>query len=154
LDQRKNPKTSAKTETGGLPAAIMSKGIVAEKVGTILLIAAVFFLVAERPADWLLNKHIDDTLSERAIFAATLLISGSPDRLSASCVEPGLSVARAGDKKDFGNQNRVEVGGTQIERDDAGRVSMRIRDIVVRDGNGKVLASVPNAEVMIRSCTR
>ena len=37
----------------------------------------------------------------------------------------------------------VEIGGTQIERDANGRTSLRIRDIVVRDAEGTVVASAP-----------
>jgi hypothetical protein len=39
------------------------------------------------------------------------------------------------------------VGGTQIERDEKGRTSLRLRDIVVRDSDGTMVASAPKAEV-------
>ena len=41
------------------------------------------------------------------------------------------------------------VGGTQIERDENGRTSLRLRDIVVRDADGTIVASAPKAEVGI-----
>jgi Protein of unknown function len=50
-------------------------------------------------------------------------------------------------EENFGNRHRVEVGGTQLERDENGRTRLRIRDIVVRDGDGTVVASAPKAEV-------
>ncbi|HEX5508566.1 MAG TPA: DUF3971 domain-containing protein [Pseudolabrys sp.] len=49
----------------------------------------------------------------------------------------------------FGKQHSVTIGGTQIERDEKGRTSIRIRDIVVRDADGTVVASAPKAEVGI-----
>src|SRR5215470_19985253 len=50
-------------------------------------------------------------------------------------------------EENFGSSHRVEVGGTQIERDANGRTSLRIRDIVVRDRDGEIVASAPKAEV-------
>ena len=47
----------------------------------------------------------------------------------------------------FGENYKVQVGGTQIERDDGGRIRLRLRDIVVRDSEGAVAASAPKAEV-------
>src|SRR5262245_9849571 len=47
----------------------------------------------------------------------------------------------------LGGGHRVEVGGTQLERDDDGRTALRLRDIVVRDRDGAVIASAPKAEV-------
>jgi Protein of unknown function len=49
----------------------------------------------------------------------------------------------------FGGKHTVSVGGTQIERDEEGRTSLRLRDIVVRDADGTVVASAPKAEVGI-----
>ncbi|MGD0024703.1 MAG: AsmA-like C-terminal region-containing protein, partial [Xanthobacteraceae bacterium] len=43
----------------------------------------------------------------------------------------------------------VEVGGTQIERTENGGAAVRIRDIVVRDPDGTVVASAPKAEVRV-----
>jgi hypothetical protein len=49
----------------------------------------------------------------------------------------------------FGGNHHVEVGGTQLERDDDGRTALRLRDVVVRGANGAVVASAPKAEVGI-----
>lgn len=51
----------------------------------------------------------------------------------------------------FGGAHHVEVGGTQLERDDDGRTALRLRDVVVRGPNGAVVASAPKAEVGISS---
>src|SRR6266851_1175533 len=72
-------------------------------------------------------------------------------RLSSGPIEldiatPWLSAAI---KEDFGSGHEVEIGGTQLERDANGRPSLRIRDIVVRDADGTVVASAPKAEVGI-----
>src|SRR5690606_17920527 len=50
-------------------------------------------------------------------------------------------------EQNFGGDHVVEVGGTQIERNEKGRPTLRLRDIVVRDGDGAVVASAPKAEV-------
>ena len=47
----------------------------------------------------------------------------------------------------LGGQHRIEVGGTMLERDEVGRSALRLRDIVVRDAQGTVVASAPKAEV-------
>ena len=52
-------------------------------------------------------------------------------------------------EENFGGRHRVEVGGTQIERDENGRTSLRIRDILVRDADGAIVASAPKAEVAV-----
>jgi Protein of unknown function len=48
----------------------------------------------------------------------------------------------------FGSGERVEVGGTQIERTENG-AAVRVRDIVVRDPDGTVVASAPKAEIRL-----
>ena len=48
----------------------------------------------------------------------------------------------------FGSRERVEVGGTQIERTAHG-AAVRVRDIVVRDPDGTVVASAPKAEIHV-----
>lgn len=47
----------------------------------------------------------------------------------------------------LGEGHRVSVGGTQLERDEEGRASLRLRDVVVRSADGVVVASAPKAEV-------
>ena len=49
----------------------------------------------------------------------------------------------------FGSRERVEVGGTQIERTENGGAAVRVRDIVVRDPDGTVVASAPKAEIKV-----
>ena len=57
------------------------------------------------------------------------------------------AVARRRDRKEYRQPHQVEIGGTQIERDENGRTSVRIRDILIRDADGAVVASAPKAEV-------
>ncbi|MBM3530830.1 MAG: DUF3971 domain-containing protein [Alphaproteobacteria bacterium] len=52
-------------------------------------------------------------------------------------------------EQNFGSQYRVQVGGTQLERDAQGRTALRLRDIVVRDATGASVAVAPKAEVGI-----
>jgi hypothetical protein len=52
-------------------------------------------------------------------------------------------------EENFGSRERIEVGGTQIERTENGGAAVRIRDIVVRDPDGTVVASAPKAEVHV-----
>ncbi len=72
-------------------------------------------------------------------------------RLSSGPIELDLATPwlAAAIKENFGHGHQVEIGGTQLERDASGRTSLRIRDIVVRDGDGTVVASAPKAEVGI-----
>ncbi len=51
-------------------------------------------------------------------------------------------------EENFGSRERVEVGGTQIERTDNG-AAVRVRDIVVRDPDGTIVASAPKAEIRV-----
>ena len=66
--------------------------------------------------------------------------------LSVDAVTPWLTAAI---EERFGGQRRVEVGGTQIELTEEGNTALRLRDIVVRDRDGAVVASAPKAEVGI-----
>lgn len=50
-------------------------------------------------------------------------------------------------EENFGTKHSVTVGGTQLERDETGRTALRLRDIIVRDADGVVVASAPKAEV-------
>ncbi len=52
-------------------------------------------------------------------------------------------------EENFGSHETVRVGGTQIERTENGGAAVRIRDIVVRDADGAVVASAPKAEVRV-----
>jgi hypothetical protein len=66
--------------------------------------------------------------------------------ISLDLVTPWLTAAI---EQNFGTRHTVQVGGTVIERDENGRTALRIRDIVVRDADGTVVASAPRAEVGI-----
>ncbi|HML08790.1 MAG TPA: DUF3971 domain-containing protein [Xanthobacteraceae bacterium] len=61
-------------------------------------------------------------------------------------VTPWLAAAI---EENFGSHRHVEVGGTQIEHTESGGTAVRIRDIVVRDADGTVVASAPKAEVHV-----
>ena len=61
-------------------------------------------------------------------------------------VTPWLAAAI---EENFGSDRHVQVGGTQIERTENGGTAVRIRDIVVRDADGTVVASAPKAEVRV-----
>ena len=50
-------------------------------------------------------------------------------------------------EQNFGSRHKVEIGGTILERDEHGRTAVRIRDIVVREPDGRIVASAPRAEV-------
>ena len=52
-------------------------------------------------------------------------------------------------EQNLGSRYRVEVGGTQLERDAQGRTALRLRDIVLRDAAGVTVAVAPKAEVGI-----
>jgi hypothetical protein len=52
-------------------------------------------------------------------------------------------------EQNLGSRYRVEVGGTQLERDEQGRTALRLRDIVLRDNAGVTVAVAPKAEVGI-----
>src|SRR6476469_7208167 len=70
-------------------------------------------------------------------------------RLSSGPIELNLATPwlKAAIEENFGGNHSVAVGGTQLERDEKGRTSLRRRDIVVRDADGTVVASAPKAEV-------
>jgi hypothetical protein len=53
----------------------------------------------------------------------------------------------------LGGFHRVEVGGTVLERDEVGRSALRLRDIVVRDAHGTIIASAPKAEVGVSAAS-
>jgi Protein of unknown function len=54
-------------------------------------------------------------------------------------------------EENFGSYHQVQVGGTQLERDQNGRTALRMRDIVVRDPDGTIVATAPKAEVGLSS---
>jgi len=80
---------------------------------------------------------------------AVVVVAGLWWRLSNGPIEFDLATPwlKAAMEENFGGKHTVSVGGTQIERDEKGRPSLRLRDIVVRDGDGAIVASAPKAEV-------
>jgi len=104
---------------------------------------AVHFVLAHR---WM-RRLLLSTAGLAAIVVLSAL--GLWWRLSSGPIEfdvatPWLTAAIA---ENLGSQHSVVVGGTQIERDERGRPTLRLRDIVVRDADGTVVASAPKAEV-------
>jgi len=72
-------------------------------------------------------------------------------RLSSGPIELDIATPwlTAAIKDNFGPGHEVEIGGTQLERGANGRTALRIRDIVVRDADGTIVAQAPKAEVGI-----
>src|SRR5262245_50803153 len=92
----------------------------------------------------------------RLLFGAALFVSlvivgilGLWWRLASGPIELDLATPwlKAAIEENFGGNHSVVVGGTQLERDERGRTSLRLRDIVVRDADGTIVASAPKAEV-------
>src|SRR5262245_6883555 len=92
----------------------------------------------------------------RLLFGAAIFVSlaivgvlGLWWRLSSGPIELDLATPwlKGAIEENFGGNHSVVVGGTQLERDERGRTSLRLRDIVVRDVDGAVVASAPKAEV-------
>lgn len=83
------------------------------------------------------------------IALATVVVLGLWWRLSSGPIELNVATPwlKAAIEENFGGHHSVTVGGTQLERDERGRTSLRLRDIVVRDGDGTIVASAPKAEV-------
>jgi hypothetical protein len=86
-----------------------------------------------------------------AITVVVVAITGLWWRLSSGPIELDMATPwlKAAIEKNFGGKQTVSVGGTQIERDENGRTSLRLRDIVLRDADGTVVATAPKAEVGI-----
>lgn len=84
-----------------------------------------------------------------ALAVVVLGLAGLWWRLSSGPIELDIVTPwlKSAIEQNFGGKHTVTVGGTQIERDEEGRTSLRLRDIVVRDADGDVVASAPKAEV-------
>lgn len=80
---------------------------------------------------------------------ASVVCAGLWWRLSSGPIDLDLATPwlTAAIEENFGGRHRIEIGGTQLERAEDGRTAIRIRDIVVRDNDGAVVASAPKAEV-------
>ncbi len=83
-----------------------------------------------------------------AVIAGVLWWQLSSGPIAIDFVTPWLKSAI---EARLGGNHRVEVGGTVLEYDEVGRSALRLRDIVVRDVQGTVIASAPKAEVGISS---
>lgn len=86
-----------------------------------------------------------------ALAVAGLATGGLWLRLMAGPIELNLAspFVAAAIEENIGRRHHVEIGGTQIERDQSGRAALRIRDILIRDDDQNVVASAPKAEVSI-----
>ena len=87
--------------------------------------------------------------SGAACIIAVAAAAGLWWRLSKGPIEFDMATPwlKAAMEENFGGKHSVSVGGTQIERDEKGRPTLRMRDIIVRDTDGTVVASAPKAEV-------
>jgi Protein of unknown function len=85
-----------------------------------------------------------------AVAAIFMLVAGglwlrlASGPISLDFATPWIAAAVA---ENFGSQFQVDLGGTVLERDEHGRMAMRIHSITVRDHDGNVVASAPKAEV-------
>lgn len=125
--------------------------------------------LAERAADRLRPEHDfyrPHVATHRSPLARKVLIGAGAVALAAivSCGVMWWQLASGPVAIDFltpwlttaieqrlGGQHRVEVGGTVLEYDEVGRSALRLRNIVVRDALGTVIASAPKAEVGLSS---
>lgn len=80
------------------------------------------------------------------VLSAGLWLRLGAGPIEINFVSPWLASAI---EQNIGQSHRVAIGGTQIERDDAGRTAVRIRDMQIRDTDGVVVASAPKAEVAL-----
>lgn len=87
-------------------------------------------------------------LAALAFLALWWRLGSGPIQLDA--LTPWLAAAI---EENFDNRYHAEVGGTQIERTEGGSIAVRVRDIVVRHGDGTVVASAPKAEVRIAAAS-
>src|SRR3989304_2881083 len=83
------------------------------------------------------------------IAQATVAVLALWWRLSSGPIELDIATPwlKAAIEENFGGTHSVGVGGTQIGRGGKARTSLRLRDMVVRDPDGAVVASAPKAEV-------
>lgn len=84
-------------------------------------------------------------------FIFTVCFGGLWLRLGAGPINLDMATPwlAAAIEDNIGHGNKVEVGGTQIERAGRIRIAVRIRDIVVRDRDQVIVATAPKAEVKL-----
>jgi hypothetical protein len=82
-------------------------------------------------------------------FIFTVCFGGLWLRLGAGPINLDLATPwlAAAIEDNIGHGNKVEVGGTQIERAGRIRIAVRIRDIVVRDRDQVIVATAPKASI-------
>jgi hypothetical protein len=111
-----------------------------------------------RASWWRIRGGLHRPLVRRLLLigGATVAIAGLATgglwlRLMSGPIEINLAspFVAAAIEENIGRRHHVEIGGTQIERDQTGRASLRIRDILIRDADQNVVASAPKAEVSI-----
>lgn len=85
-----------------------------------------------------------------AILLFAVMVGAFVGRLMLGPIELGIAtpVLESAIKQTIGNTHNVEIGGTQIERVN-GRNSIRVRDVIIRDADGAVVAGAPKAEVSV-----
>ncbi len=101
---------------------------------------------ARRPLARRIGIGVGGFAAVMLVLAAGLWIRLAIAPIEINFVSPWLAAAI---ERNIGQAHRVAIGGTQIERDDAGRTAVRIRDMQIRDTDGVVVASAPKAEVAV-----
>lgn len=89
---------------------------------------------------------VTSALAVFAFFSVGLWWRLASGPLEVDVVTPLLASAI---QQNFGKNHTVTIGGTQLERGVNGLASLRIRDIVVQDGDKNVVATAPKAEVSV-----
>lgn len=114
-------------------------------------------------AQWHRFRRLGARLTRRAWVRRTLWVAGaslavlvvgvlglwwrlSRGPIGIDMATPWLTAAIS---ENFGGNQSVTIGGTQIERDEHGRTAVRIVDIMVRDADGALVASAPKADISL-----
>lgn len=104
-----------------------------------------------RTALLLRQRTVRRLIVSLTLAAAVVMVAGAGLwwRLNSGPIELDIATPwlKQAIEENFGAGDRVSVGGTQIERDERGRTSLRLRDIEVRNAEGVIVASAPKAEV-------
>jgi hypothetical protein len=112
------------------------------------------------PVHWSADLFAERRWLRRACYAAGSLavlaitaMGALAWRLSSGPIDLDLATPwlTAAIEENFGSYHQIHVGGTQLERDASGRAALRMRDIVVSDPDGTIVASAPKVEVAISS---
>jgi hypothetical protein len=119
---------------------------------------AAWLRTAARRANWrhvrnLLRKPLAKKLALGAgavVVLIAVMVGAFVGRLMMGPIELGIATPflESAIKQTIGSSHDVEIGGTQIERDH-GRNSIRVRDVIIRDADGAVVAGAPKAEVSV-----